>query len=83
MKTALPTILAASLMLTVSGAAFAQTGPVARACRVEIATMCAHRPHNGSVRACLERRYHRLSRHCRVALDRTGGGRHQWRRPRD
>jgi hypothetical protein len=53
----------------------AQSGPVARACQNDIAKMCAGRPHDGSVRICLEQNYESVSAACKKALDTTGGGR--------
>ena len=53
----------------------AQTGPVAKACQNDIAKMCAGRPHDGSVRICLEQNYDTVSAACKRALDTTGGGR--------
>jgi hypothetical protein len=63
-------VLAASIV-----SAAAQTGPVARNCRADIAKMCADRPHDGSVRICLEMNYETVSAACKKALDTTGGGR--------
>ena len=55
--------------------ATAQTGPVASACKDEIAKMCAGKPHDGGVRICLETNYEKVSAACKAALDTTGGGR--------
>jgi hypothetical protein len=57
------------------GAAAAQPGPVGAACQKDIARFCAGMVHNGAVRTCLEKNYHKVSRACRRALDTTGGGR--------
>ena len=55
--------------------AFAQTGPVAKACTSDIAKLCSGKPHDGSVRICLETNYEAVSDACKKALDTTGGGR--------
>jgi hypothetical protein len=59
----------------VSSAAFAQSGPVATSCADDIAKLCAGKPHDGSVRICLEQNYDKVSTACKTALDTTGGGR--------
>lgn len=64
--------LAASLLAT---AALAQSGPVATSCADDIAKLCANKPHDGSVRVCLEQDYDKVSAACKTALDTTGGGR--------
>jgi hypothetical protein len=69
---------AVALAVTV-GVASAQWGPVGRACRGDIAELCAGLPHRGETRICLERNYFRVSPVCKRALDTTGGGR-GWRR---
>jgi hypothetical protein len=52
------------------------TGPVAAACKAEIADKCAGKQHgNRAVRTCLEANRASLSEACRTALDTTGGGR--------
>ena len=52
------------------------TGPVATACKAEIADKCAGKQHgNRAVRACLEANRSSLSDACKTALDTTGGGR--------
>jgi hypothetical protein len=53
----------------------AQTGPVATACKDDIAQMCAGKAHDGEVRICLESNYDKVSAACKKALDSTGGGR--------
>jgi hypothetical protein len=51
-------------------------GPVASACSHEIARYCSRLRHgSGAIRSCLNQRRWKLSRHCRYALDNTGGGR--------
>jgi hypothetical protein len=65
-------LLAVALSAT---AGAAQSGPVGRACKPEIASLCAGMPHDGSVRVCLETNYERVSAACKRALDTTGGGR--------
>ncbi|VTZ25282.1 conserved hypothetical protein [Methylocella tundrae] len=54
--------------------ASAQTGPVATACKDDIAKLCAGKAHDGEVRICLETNYDRVSAACKTALDTTGGG---------
>jgi len=58
-----------------AAAASAQTGPVATACRDDIARLCAGKAHDGDVRICLETNYDKVSPACKTALDTTGGGR--------
>jgi hypothetical protein len=53
----------------------AQSGRVGRACRTELANLCAGKPHDGSARICLEENYDKVSAGCKKALDTTGGGR--------
>jgi hypothetical protein len=55
--------------------ALAQGGPVATNCANDIAKLCSGKPHDGSVRICLETNYAKLSAGCKIALDSTGGGR--------
>lgn len=55
--------------------ASAQTGPVATACKDDIAKLCAGKAHDGEVRICLETNYDKVSVACKTALDTTGGGR--------
>lgn len=55
--------------------AIAQSGPVATACKDDIAKVCAGKPHDGEVRVCLETNYDKVSAACKSALDTTGGGR--------
>ena len=72
----IPTMVAAALVIAVSiFAASAQTGPVATACKSDISKLCAGKPHDGSVRICLETNYEAVSAACKKALDTTGGGR--------
>lgn len=63
----------ATAVLVVS--ASAQTGFVAKSCSNDIAKLCAGKPHDGSVRVCLEDNYERVSATCKKALDTSGGGR--------
>ncbi len=65
------TLATAALVTT----AAAQSGPVATVCKDDIAKMCAGKPHDGEVRACLESSYDKVSSACKTALDTTGGGR--------
>jgi hypothetical protein len=67
--------LAAVLATLMASAALAQSGPVATSCADEIAKLCADKPHDGSVRICLEQNYDKVSAACKSALDNTGGGR--------
>jgi hypothetical protein len=55
--------------------ALAQGGPVATDCANDIAKLCRGKPHDGSVRICLETNYAKVSAACKKALDSTGGGR--------
>jgi hypothetical protein len=55
--------------------ALAQGGPVATDCASDIAKLCSGKPHDGSVRICLETNYGKVSAACKTALDSTGGGR--------
>ncbi len=71
-----------ALALTLLGApAMAQAaepaaplGPVATACKDDIAKLCAGKPHDGEVRACLESQKDKVTESCRHALETTGGG---------
>jgi hypothetical protein len=70
------TMMAAVLVISASVlAASAQTGPVATACKSDISKLCSGKPHDGSVRICLETNYEAVSAACKKALDTTGGGR--------
>jgi len=70
------TIALCALALTaLPQVAYAQRGPVATACKQDISKMCAGKPHDGSVRICLETNYDKVSAACKKALDTTGGGR--------
>jgi hypothetical protein len=63
----------ATMMLV--GAAAAQTGPVATACKKDITKFCAGKSHGqGEVRSCLQSHYAKVSKACKHALDTTGGG---------
>ena len=76
MKLAFPIALGAALMMAPCGVALAQpAGPVATACKDDIAKLCANLPHNGSVRACLTKHESEVSPACKQALNTTGGGR--------
>jgi len=62
-------------VLGFAGAAAANEGPVATACKDEIAKYCADKEHgHGDVRACLEAQKEKLSKECKTALDTTGPG---------
>lgn len=70
------TIVASALVLAASiNGASAQTGPVATACKDDIAKLCAGKAHDGEVRICLETNYDKVAAACKAALDTTGGGR--------
>jgi hypothetical protein len=74
--------LAVGIALTVAGASFVlaqPSGPVATACKVDIATLCPNLPHNGSVRACLTEHESKVSASCKHAFGSTGGS---WMRSR-
>ena len=72
----IPKIVAAGITTALlATAAVAQSGPVARSCNADIAKLCAGKPHDGSVRICLEQNYDKVSAACKTALDTTGGGR--------
>ncbi len=58
-----------------AGTALAQEGPVATACKADIAALCAGKSHqNREVRNCLEDNKTKVSTACKTALDSTGGG---------
>ncbi|MGE0854324.1 MAG: hypothetical protein AB7O44_32770 [Hyphomicrobiaceae bacterium] len=64
-------VLMAAMLAT---AATAQQGPVATACKADIGKLCAGKPHDGSVRICLEQKYAKVSAACKTALDTTAAG---------
>lgn len=68
-------VAAALVAFGTAGAAYAQSGPVAKSCGGDIAKLCADKPHDGGVRICLESNYDQLNAACKKALDTTGGGR--------
>jgi hypothetical protein len=71
-------IFALGFVVTLGSAAptFAQSGPVAIACKDDIHKLCAGKEHGqGEVRACLEANKEKVSPACREALETTGGGR--------
>lgn len=69
-------LLAGGIVVAVSSlTASAQTGIVAKSCSADIAKLCSGRPHDGSVRICLETNYESVSGPCKKALDTSGGGR--------
>ena len=72
MKTIIAATVCSVALIT---AAAAQSGPVARQCKQDIATYCAGETHNGGVRSCLEKNHDQVSQACQQALDTTGGGR--------
>jgi hypothetical protein len=66
---------AALVTLALTTPALGQGGPVATSCTNDIAKLCAGKPHDGSVRICLETNCAKVSSACKNALDTTGGGR--------
>ncbi|MCU0954329.1 MAG: cysteine rich repeat-containing protein [Hyphomicrobium sp.] len=61
--------------ISFSSAGWAQQGPVAAACKDDIAKYCAEKEHGrGEVRGCLEANKDALSAECKAALDSTGPG---------
>ena len=63
---------------------FAQQGPVAMACKDDIAKYCAGKEHGkGEVRACLEAAKDRVTDECKTALDTTGPGKGTGQGPRN
>ena len=70
--------LAAALALTLAGGgAFAQqgAGPVATACKDDLAKLCAGKSHeNREARSCLEANKAKVTAACKTALETTGGG---------
>jgi hypothetical protein len=74
MKKVAPFVIAAIGSITISEAS-AQTGPVADACKDDIAKYCAGKSHGGGeVRKCLEDNKDKVSAACKTALQTTGGG---------
>lgn len=74
-KTSRLLALAAVAAIGFSGAAHAQTGHVATACKAEIAKYCAGKEHgHREVRGCLEAQKENLSETCMTALESTGAG---------
>jgi hypothetical protein len=67
--------IAALAALGLTSVAFAQPGPIARSCGDDITKLCADKPHDGSVRICLETNYDQLAAACKKSLDASGGGR--------
>ncbi len=62
--------------LALVGTAQAQSGPVATACKDDIAKYCAGKGHGDrETRTCLETNKDKVSDACKVALETTGGGR--------
>lgn len=70
-----PLAAATVTALALASAASAQQGPVATACKDDIAKLCAGKEHGqGAVRACLDANKDKVSAACKVALDATGPG---------
>ena len=84
-KIATSTFVAAALALAAGGALAQGTpgqGPVARDCVDDIVKFCSDKQHgNREVRTCLEANKDKVSAVCKKALDTTGGGRGQNRKP--
>lgn len=79
-KPAAVAIAFATLVLPPS--ARAQKGPVASACKDEIAKFCADKQHGqGQIRACLEGHKDQASAACKTALDTTGPGKRMMQQP--
>lgn len=78
MKRTMLLFAAAGLAAVLSGSALAQgagMGPVAAACKSDIAKYCADSGHgNAQTRTCLEQHRKELSADCVKMLDSTGGG---------
>ena len=61
--------------LALISSASAQSGPVATACKTDIARYCAGKGHgNRQTRTCLETNKAKVSDGCKTALETTGGG---------
>ena len=72
---ALKSIMLAAVALTSITPAMAQQGPVASACKDDIAAHCAGKSHqNREVRNCLEANKSKVSDACKSALESTGPG---------
>lgn len=68
--------MALAVTLGSVSSAVGQSGPVATACKDDIARYCADKEHgHGEVRACLEAHKDKVSATCRDALETTRGGR--------
>lgn len=68
-------MVAAFAAAAASMPALAQKGPVAQACKDDIAAHCAGKSHqNREVRNCLEANKDKVSAACKTALDNTGPG---------
>lgn len=66
---------AAALLAVSAAGAAAQQGPVATACKDDIAKLCAGKSHqNREVRNCLEQNKDKVTAACKTALDTTGPG---------
>lgn len=73
--TALRMAIAAGLTITACASAVAQNGPVATACKDDIALNCAGKRHqNREVRNCLEANKSKVSDACKIGLGSTGLG---------
>ena len=76
MKTTKTIAIAFAISAALATASWAQQGPVASACKDDIAKFCAGKEHGqGEVRACLEANKAKVAAACKTALDTTGGGR--------
>lgn len=68
-------IFAAAAVAFTAMPALAQDGPVATACKNDLATYCAGKTHEDrQARTCLESNKSKVSADCKTALETTGGG---------
>lgn len=74
-------IVAIAAGCATGGIATAQQGPVAKACAVEMAELCAGKQHvRREMRNCLEANIQKVTPACRSALETTGPGKGQGQR---
>jgi hypothetical protein len=68
-------VITAIVCAAFAQSAAAQSGPVANACKADIAKYCADAGHgNRQTRTCLETNKAKVSQICKTALETTGGG---------
>jgi hypothetical protein len=76
--------LAAVAAVSFASPTLAQQGPVAMACKDDIAKYCADKEHGkGEVRACLEAAKDKVTAECKTALDTTGPGKGMGQGPKN